>query len=165
MRFEKLKDSNLLKPGELLVVPKYCKLYGDSALLHLPGIAEIGLLQFYRHRQEPVPRISRARHGRLFRRPKTTNERRAHFSNNATEEILQSYGVASNSGKNENGICCPTPIMISPSGIKEAGKSIEETSERTWAVSTVESTALRSGFGEARRGYRERVTAYTILHS
>ena len=94
MRFEKLKDSNLLKPGEPLVVPKYCKLYGDSALLHLPGIAEIGLLQFYRHRQEPVPRISRVKHGRMFRRPKTTNERRAHFSNNATEEILESYGVA-----------------------------------------------------------------------
>jgi hypothetical protein len=94
MRFEKLKDSNLLKPGELLVVPKYCKLYGDSALLHLPGIAEIGLLQFYRHRQEPVPGISRAKHGRMFRRPKTTNERRAHFSNNATEEILECYGLA-----------------------------------------------------------------------
>ena len=30
----------------------------------------------------------------MFRRPKTTNERRPHFSNNATEEILQSYGVA-----------------------------------------------------------------------
>ena len=94
MRFEKLKDSNLLKPGELLVVPKHCKLYGDSTLLHLPESAEIGLLQFYRHRQEPVPRISRAKHGRMFRRPKTTNERRAHFSNNATEEILESYGVA-----------------------------------------------------------------------
>jgi hypothetical protein len=93
MRLEKLKDSSLLKPGELLVVPKYCKLYGDSALLHLPGIAEIGLLQFYRNRQEPVPWINRVKHGRLFRRPKTTNERRAHFSN-ATEEIFQSYGVA-----------------------------------------------------------------------
>src|SRR5271166_3214375 len=94
MRFEKLKDSNLLKPGELLVVPKCYKLYGDSALLHLPGIAEIGLLQFYRHRQEPVPKISRAKHARMFRRPRTTNERRAHFSNNATEEILEPYGAA-----------------------------------------------------------------------
>jgi hypothetical protein len=94
MRFEKLKASNLLKPGGLLVVPKYCKLYGDSTLLRLPGIAEIGLLQFYRHRQEPVPWITRVKHGRIFRRPRTTNERRAHFSNNATEEILQSYGVA-----------------------------------------------------------------------
>jgi hypothetical protein len=94
MRFEKLKDTNLLKPGQLLVVSKYCKFYGDVGLLHLPESAEIGLLQFYRHRQEPVPRISRAKHGRMFRRPKTTNERRAHFSNNATEEILQSYGAA-----------------------------------------------------------------------
>ena len=94
MRIEKLKNSNALKPGQLLVVSKYCKFFGDAALLHLPESAEIGLLQFYRHRQEPVPRISRAKHGRIFRRPKTTNERRAHFSNKATEEILQSYGVA-----------------------------------------------------------------------
>jgi hypothetical protein len=94
MRFEKLKDSNLLKPEELLVVPKYPKLYGDSTLLHLPESAEIGLLQFYRHRQEPVPRISRAKHSTLFRHPRTTNERRTHFSNNATEEVLESYGVA-----------------------------------------------------------------------
>ncbi len=93
MRFEKLKDSSLLKPGELLVVSKYCKFYGDAGLLHLPESAGIGLLQFYRNRQEPVPWINRVKHGRLFRRPKTTNERRAHFSN-ATEEILQSYGVA-----------------------------------------------------------------------
>ena len=93
MHVENIKNSNFLKPGELLVILKYRKLYGDSTLLHLPGIAEIGLLQFYRHRQEPVPRISRAKHGRIFRRPRTTNERRAHFSNNATEEILEPYGA------------------------------------------------------------------------
>jgi hypothetical protein len=92
MHVENIKNSNLFKPGELLVVPKYRKLYGNSALLHLP--AKIGLPQFYRHRKELVPWITRAKHGRMFRRPRTTNERRAHFSNNATEEILQSYGVA-----------------------------------------------------------------------
>jgi hypothetical protein len=88
MRFERLKDSSLLKPGELLVVLK------NTAFFQLQQSAESGRLQFYRHRQEPVPRISRAKHGRMFRRPKTTNERRAHFSNNTTEEILESYGVA-----------------------------------------------------------------------
>jgi hypothetical protein len=30
----------------------------------------------------------------LFRHPRTTNERRAHFSNKATKEILESQGVA-----------------------------------------------------------------------
>jgi len=55
MHIDNIKNSNVLKPGELLVVSKYCKLYGDAALLHLPGIAEIGLVQFYRNRQEPVP--------------------------------------------------------------------------------------------------------------
>jgi hypothetical protein len=54
----------------------------------------------------------------------------------------------SDSGKNENGICCPTPIMISPSGIKEAGKSIVEHNERAQAASTVESTALHSWIAE-----------------
>jgi hypothetical protein len=29
----------------------------------------------------------------------------------------------SNSGKNENRICCPTPMMISPSGINESGRA------------------------------------------
>jgi len=93
MDVENIKNSNVLKPGELLVVPKYCKLYGDSALLHLREGAESGRLQFYRNRQEPVPWINRAKHGRMFRRPRTTNERRAHFSNNATEEILEPFGV------------------------------------------------------------------------
>jgi hypothetical protein len=87
MRFEKLKDSSLLKPGELLVVLK------NAAFFQLQQSAESGRLQFYRNRQEPVPWINRVKHGRMFRRPKATNERRAHFSN-ATEEILQSYGVA-----------------------------------------------------------------------
>jgi len=43
-------------------------------------------------------------------------------------------------------------MMISASGISEAGKSIAEPSERTWAASTGDSTALPSGLGEARRG-------------
>jgi hypothetical protein len=88
MRFEKLKDSSLLKPGELLVVLK------NTAFFRLQQTVESGRLQFYRNRLEPVPWINRAKHGRMFRRPRTTNERRAHFSNNATEKILQSYGIA-----------------------------------------------------------------------
>ncbi len=88
MRFEKLKDSSLLKPGELLVVLK------NTAFFRLQQTVESGRLQFYRNRQEPVPWINRAKHGRMFRRPRTTNERRAHFSNNATEEILEPFGVA-----------------------------------------------------------------------
>jgi hypothetical protein len=94
MRIEKLKDSNLLKPGQLLVVSKYCKFYGDAGLIHLCESAESGRLQFYRNRQEPVPWISRVKHGRFFRRPRTTNERRAYFGSKVTKEILQSYAVA-----------------------------------------------------------------------
>src|SRR5258708_16087308 len=88
MRFEILKDSSLLKPGELLVVLK------NTAFFQLQQSAESGRLQFYRNRQEPVPWINRVKYRRFFRRPRTTNERRAHFSNKATKEILESHGVA-----------------------------------------------------------------------
>jgi hypothetical protein len=85
MRIEKIANSNLLQSGVLLVVEKPGR-FCNSGL-------EAGPVQYYRHRWDPVPLVRRAKNGRLFRRPKTTNERRAHFSN-ATEEILQSYGVA-----------------------------------------------------------------------
>jgi hypothetical protein len=66
---------------------------GFDALSGLRKSIGAGGVQCYRHRQEAVPWIGRSKNGRLFRRPRTTNERRAHFCNNATEEILQSYGV------------------------------------------------------------------------
>ena len=88
MRFEKLKNSSLLKPGDLLVVLK------NTAFFQLQQSAESGRLQFYRNRQEPVPWINRVKYRRFFRRPRTTNERRAYFGSKVTKEILQSYGVA-----------------------------------------------------------------------
>ena len=94
MQIEKLDNSNVLEPGQLLVALKCCRLYGNAAFFTLQQSVESGLLQFYRHRQEPVPWINRVKHGRLFRRPRTTNERRAHLSNEATEEILEFQGVA-----------------------------------------------------------------------
>ena len=94
MRIEKIKNSSLLKPGELLVVSKCCKFYGNSTLLHLPKSRRNWASAILPTSSGAGSRISRAKHGRIFRRPRTTNERRAHFSNNATEEILESYGVA-----------------------------------------------------------------------
>ena len=67
---------------------------GFDALFDLRKSIRIGVVQFYRHRQEPVPWIGRSKNGRLFRRPRTTNERRAQYSNEATEEILVSHGFA-----------------------------------------------------------------------
>ena len=92
MRIKKLTNSNVLKPGELLVVLHCLNQCGFDALSGLRK--SIGIVQFYRHRQEPVPWIGRSGNGRLFRRPITTNERRAHFSSEATKEILESHGVA-----------------------------------------------------------------------
>src|SRR4029077_7879709 len=94
MRIKKLTDSSVLKPGQLLVVLHCLNQCGFDALGGLRKSIGAGVVQFYRHRQEPVPWARRSKNGRLFRRPRTTNERRAHFSNNATEEILESYGVA-----------------------------------------------------------------------
>ena len=94
MRIKKLTNSNVLKPGQLLVVLHCLNQCGSDALFELRKSIRIGAVQFYRHRREPVPWIGRLKNGRLFRRPRTTNERRAHFSNEATEEILVSRGLA-----------------------------------------------------------------------
>ena len=84
----KLKDTTFLSREEPPVVLK------NTAFFQLQQSAGSGRLQFYRNRQEPVPWINRAKHGRFFRALRTTNERRAYFGSKATEEILQSYGVA-----------------------------------------------------------------------
>ena len=60
-------------------VEKFCrnfiwrKITGDITAECLE--AEVG-----RHRQEPVPWIHRVKHGKPFRHPRTTGERRAHLS-------------------------------------------------------------------------------------
>ena len=93
MRIKKLTDSSALKPGQLLVV-LHCLNHCGSALFELRKSTGTGVVQFYRHRREPVPWTCRSKNGRMFRRPRTTNERRAHYSNEATKEILKSRGVA-----------------------------------------------------------------------
>ena len=94
MRIKMLTDGSVLKPGQLLVVLHCLNQCGSDALFDLRKSIRIGVVRLYRHRQEPVPWIGRSGNGRLFRRPRTTNERRAHFSNEATKEILKSRGVA-----------------------------------------------------------------------
>ena len=92
MRIEELDNSNSLEPGVLLAVLKRWRFCGHAAVCHLQQSVKSGLLQFYRHRQGPVPGIRRVKHSRLFRRPRTTNERRT--NSGITEEILESHGVA-----------------------------------------------------------------------
>src|SRR6516162_8736524 len=94
MRIKELTNSNVLKPGQLLVVLHSLNQCAFDALFDVRKSIRIGVVQFYRHRREPVPWIGRSVIGRLFRPPRTTNERRAHFSNEATEEILVSHGLA-----------------------------------------------------------------------
>ena len=94
MRIKKLANSNVLKPGQLPVVLHCLNQCGSDALFDLRKSIRIGVVQFYRHRQGPVPGTGRVKHGRLFRRPRTTNERRATFSNTAAKEVLGSLGIA-----------------------------------------------------------------------
>ena len=94
MRIKKLTDGSVLEPGPLRVVLHCLSQCGFDALFDdLRKSMRIGVVQFYRHRREAVPWIGRSKNGRLFRRPRTTNERRAHFSSEA-KEILESHGVA-----------------------------------------------------------------------
>src|SRR5689334_21612984 len=116
MRIKKLTDSSVLKPGQLLVVLDCLNQCGFDALGGLRKSIRTGVDQFYRHRRKAVPWIGRSKNGRLFRRPRTTNERRAHFSNEATEKSSNLTASPSNSGKDEIRICCPTPTTIYPFG-------------------------------------------------
>ena len=86
MRIEKFENSTVLQRGELLAVARLWR-FSNLGLEAEP-------VQSYRHRQEPVPGTGRVKHGRLFRHPKTTSERRADFSNRATKEILEFLGIA-----------------------------------------------------------------------
>jgi hypothetical protein len=102
MRIKKLTNSSVLEPGQLLVVLHCLNQCGSDALFGLRKSIRIGVVQFYRHRREPVPWTRRSKNGRLFRRPRTTNERRAHYSNEAAKEILESRGVALRQERNSN---------------------------------------------------------------
>src|ERR1700741_470854 len=94
MRIKKLTNSSVLEPGQLLVLLHCLNRCGSVALVELRKSIGTGVVQFYRHRQEPVPWTRRSKNGRLFRRPRTTNAQRAHFGTKATEEILEAHGLA-----------------------------------------------------------------------
>jgi hypothetical protein len=86
MRIEKFENSTVLQRGQLLAVARLWK-FSHSSLEAEP-------VHFYSHGHGPVPGTGRVKNRRLFRRPRTTNERRADFSNKATKEVLESLGVA-----------------------------------------------------------------------
>jgi hypothetical protein len=91
MHIKGLTNSSALKRGEIVL--KCSKGYPD--VLIDPGKSiESRFAQFYRHRQEPVPWVSRWKNGRCFRHPRTTNERRADSAGNTTREIFEDHGIA-----------------------------------------------------------------------
>jgi len=94
MYIKKLTNSNVLKGGELLIVFKCLGPYHDDALIDLRKGTGIGVVQFYRHRREPVPWVSRWKNGRRFRHPRTTNERRANCAAKTPMEVLENHSLA-----------------------------------------------------------------------
>ena len=136
MRIEKIKNSNLLQRGQLLVVAKFWRL-SNSGL-------ESGPVQYYRHRQEPAPGIHRVKNGCLFRHPRTTNERGANSVTRTAKEILESHSAAFKMRQKRNPHILPTAYDDLFIAINEAGKGIVTLSERTRATSTAESAALPS---------------------
>jgi hypothetical protein len=93
MHIEKLTTCSDLKRGDLLIVLKCWELYRDVFVELIKG-TETRVVQFYRHREEPVPWVSRWKNGRCFRHPRTTSERRANCATSTTREMLENYGVA-----------------------------------------------------------------------
>jgi hypothetical protein len=94
MHIKKLTNSSVLECGESLIVLKRSKRYHDDVLIDLRKSLGTRFIRFYRHRQEPVPWVSRWKNGRCFRHPRTTNERRANRAPNTTREILEDRGIA-----------------------------------------------------------------------
>jgi hypothetical protein len=145
MRFEKLKDSRLLKPGELLVV---LKILCFSNCNRVPKAGVYNFTEIVRSQFRGLP-------GRSM--PEYSGDRKRRMSGEPTSATRRqkksSYLTASpsNSGKDEIRTGYPTPTTIYLSGISEAGKSIVESSERTEAASTAKSTALPSGIGKIGR--------------
>jgi hypothetical protein len=108
MYIKKLTNSNLLKRGELLIVLKCLWLCRDDAFIDLRKGTETGVVQFYRHRQEPVPWVSRWKNGRCFRHPRTINERRANCATNTIKEIIENHGVTFKARPTRNSHRLPT---------------------------------------------------------
>jgi len=68
MKIEEIESSNTLEPGQLLIASdSWCWLVSDAR----PEF------KFCRHRRDPVPGVHRSKRQRIFRHPRTTNERRA----------------------------------------------------------------------------------------
>ena len=148
MRIEELDNRNALEPGQLLVVLKCWRFYGNAAVCHFQQSVKSGLLQFYRHRQGPVPGIRRIKYSKLFRRPRTTNERRAHYINEATEEILESHGVAFKVRQKRGSHWLPNCRDDISLLRQRTWKKYRRTQRRNTGSIDAESTALRSGKGE-----------------
>jgi hypothetical protein len=94
MYIKKLTDASVLKRGDLLIVLKWWKYCYDDVFADLRKSTGTPVIQFYRHRQEPVPWVRRWKNGKCFRHPRTTNERRATCAANTPTEVLESYGLA-----------------------------------------------------------------------
>jgi hypothetical protein len=140
MRIEEIENSNVLRHGQLLVVAKLWRWFNSDL--------EAGPVQFYRHRDEPVPGVRRVKHGKPFRHPRTTNERRASFTNDAIIDILESHGVAFKVRQKRGSHWLPNCRDDISLLRQRTWKKYRRTQRRNTGSIDAESTALRSGKGE-----------------
>ena len=96
----KFETNSVLQRRQLLAVAKLSG-FSNAAL-------DAGPVQYYRLRQDPVPWVRQAKNGRLFRRPKTGKERRAHFSSEAAQEVLETHGIDLKERRKRNARRLPT---------------------------------------------------------
>ena len=148
MRIEEINNSTVLETGQQLVVLRCSKFYGSAAFSQLQQSNRTGVVQYFRHREEPVPWVSRGKNGRLFRRTRTTNERKLTSATRRQKKSSNLKASPSNFGKNEVRIRCRALGIISLARISEAGRSIVAPNTRTQTISTAGFTALRSGIRE-----------------
>lgn len=122
MKIEKIESSNTIEPGQLLIASNSWRWFGSDA--SLGSIGNSRLFQFYRHRQDPVPRVHRSKLRRIFRRPRTTNERRTTPAIRTSRQFLEVHGAVFKLRGKRRSTPCRAFMMTYGFGINEAGKNI-----------------------------------------
>jgi hypothetical protein len=89
MNIEEIESSTTLKSGQLITVWKAWRWFAFYA----GPETSTPEFQLYRHRRDPVPGVHRSKHGRFFRHPKTTNERRATVATRTFKDFLEAHGA------------------------------------------------------------------------
>jgi hypothetical protein len=93
MHLKKLTNAVVLKRGDLLIALKFWEHHRYGANVDSLHGSGTGVFALYRHRQEPVAWVSHRENRKLFRHPRTTNERRANCATTTIKVVIENQGV------------------------------------------------------------------------